>query len=105
MLAYGPVTMASNAMSNSYVHGQVHVLDAVHVPKCSGCQFARYCSSECQRADWRASGGNHKAKCRLIGQAYIGQDERRNHMQTYYGLLTEERYTAWQNRLAAWVSR
>ena len=88
-------------MSNSYVHGQIHVPDAVHVQKCSGCQFARYCSPECQRDDWRASGGNHRAKCRLIGQAYTGRVARRLHNQSYYGLVTEERYTAWQTMLAA----
>jgi sulfatase maturation enzyme AslB (radical SAM superfamily) len=89
-------------MSNSYVHGQVHALDSVNMQKCSGCQFARYCSTDCQRDDWRASGGNHRAMCQSIGQAFIGHVERREHRQVYYGLLTEERYTAWQNMLAAW---
>ena len=31
--------------------------------KCSRCLSAHYCSPACQAADWKPSGGNHKAAC------------------------------------------
>lgn len=38
------------------------------LPKCSGCNYARYCSPTCQRADW----ARHKEQCRLLKQLLPG---------------------------------
>jgi hypothetical protein len=34
---------------------------------CSKCKFARYCSKECQKKDWK---GEHKSQCKRIVQAH-----------------------------------
>lgn len=34
--------------------------------KCSKCKQAVYCSLECQKEDWKADGGNHKATCQSV---------------------------------------
>ena len=36
-------------------------------PCCSNCLVARYCSSECQKADWR----RHKHECRRVGMDHV----------------------------------
>ncbi|GAV08427.1 hypothetical protein RvY_18118-1 [Ramazzottius varieornatus] len=40
----------------------------VKVKCCSGCQYAHYCSKECQVADWT---DRHKMECKILGRKII----------------------------------
>jgi len=39
-----------------------------NIRKCSRCKVARYCSKECQKADWASS---HKDQCQMISDFYV----------------------------------
>lgn len=39
--------------------------DGGHLFKCSNCRIGRYCSKECQKADWKGDNG-HKYTCKLL---------------------------------------
>ncbi|KAF7331431.1 MYND-type domain-containing protein [Mycena kentingensis (nom. inval.)] len=36
--------------------------------RCTGCRSMHYCSRECQSADWKPAGGNHRSTCRAYRQ-------------------------------------
>ncbi|OWF53582.1 Ubiquitin carboxyl-terminal hydrolase 19 [Mizuhopecten yessoensis] len=38
-------------------------MEALNLPRCSACHQVNYCSTACQRADWK---GEHKVKCKGI---------------------------------------
>lgn len=60
-----PVSYALNAAVFSHVHSSCIVCRAKmpNILKCSRCQLASYCSSDCQKKDYKAS---HKRVCKRI---------------------------------------
>jgi len=65
--------------------------------QCAGCHFARYCSRICQRHDWR---NGHSLWCPEITRAYAARRARRNHRQTYYGVIEEATFNEWVEKFA-----
>ena len=58
--------------------------------KCSRCKVARYCTPECQAADWQS----HKRQCRHCKYEFLS-DLRRHNRQVFYGYLSEESWHEW----------
>ena len=59
------------------------------MPKCSACNFARYCSVDCQRQD-RAV---HRRECTATATAY---GDHRSVKQVYYGFLDQDTFDYWE---------
>ena len=81
-----------------YAYHQTHICGPMQ--KCAGCRFARYCSKECQKQDWKRV---HKQHCCSIAQV-CGQwaNQKRDHRQMSYGLLSTFEYEQWQTSLSRW---
>jgi len=81
-----------------YAYHQTHICGPMK--KCAGCKFARYCSRECQKQDWKRV---HKQHCGSIAQV-CGQwaNQKRAHCQMSYGLLSEAEYEQWKTFLSRW---
>ena len=60
---------------------------------CSGCMFQRYCSPECQRADWH----RHKQECGKIKLTWNHKERRSLGVQ--YGSMRDDLHISWQIKL------
>ena len=81
-----------------YAYHQNHI--AGPMKKCSGCKFARYCCVRCQKADWTRGHRHHCGPIADVCEEWANQ--KRNHCQMSYGLLSEAEYYEWQTAISRW---